>query len=140
MAEMLEAYLKRTNSIVRFLLVGILNTLTGLSIMFFLLNGAGASYWISTFAGNTAGATVSYFLNRNFTFQSEVNMQRGLPRFIAVIIISYFSSYSLSRELAFWASGIVGFEIISADELAMLLGTCLYTAANYLGQKYFVFR
>jgi putative flippase GtrA len=137
----LGSFLKRTNVFTRFLLVGMVNTLTGLSIIFLLLNGLGLSYWISTFVGNGVGASVSYLLNRTFTFNSQTDFSKGFPRFIAVILICYFLSYSLSEFVAagvYHSFGTVPF--ISEDEFAILLGSGLYTIANYFGQRYFVFK
>src|SRR4051812_45522454 len=88
--------LKRTNSFFRFLLVGLLNTIIGLSLMFFFLKFFHMSYWLSTFIGNSIGAAVSYFLNRSFTFNSNIAAKIGIPKFVAVILFSYVFSYSIS--------------------------------------------
>src|SRR6478752_1743962 len=53
-------------SFVRFLVVGLVNTGVGLSIMYVLLH-IFHHYWAATFVGNAAGAVVSYVLNRIFT-------------------------------------------------------------------------
>jgi putative flippase GtrA len=119
----------------------VVNTLTGLSIIFVLLNVFGFSYWISTFVGNCVGALVSYLLNRTFTFGSQIDFTKGVPRFITVILVCYFLSYSLSEFVAdgvFHLYGPVPF--INEDEFAILLGSGLYTIANYLGQRNFVFK
>jgi putative flippase GtrA len=139
----IDAYLKRTNKFTRFLLVGILNTLTGLTIIFMLLHVVGLSYWFSTFVGNALGATVSYFLNRSFTFRSQVNLTVGALKFIAVILVCYFSAYSLSEFLAGWIwdySDASASLPIGEKEIAILLGSLLYTFMNYVGQKNLVFK
>ncbi|WP_257535592.1 GtrA family protein [Mesobacillus foraminis] len=141
LAMLLENSLKRNSHFIRFLLVGVLNTIIGLSIMFILLNLFGWSYWQSTFTGNSIGAIISYFLNRSFTFNSRVGASEGIPKFAAVIAFSYAVSYSVSGAAAetltipAWAASVV-----SSDELGILIGTVLYTVTNYLGQKGFVFR
>jgi putative flippase GtrA len=133
--------LKRTNSFYRFLLVGVANTLIGLSTIFVLLNLFGWTYWWATFTGNSIGAVISYFLNRSFTFNSRLNVSKGMPKFIIVIFICYISSYTMSGVVADivtipnWAASFV-----TQDELAILGGAILYTVTNYLGQKRFVFR
>lgn len=139
----LESFLKQTNSFVRFLLVGIINTLTGLSITFMLLNVIGWSYWLSTFIGNGSGACVSFLLNRAFTFQSNIEIKKSAPKFITMIMLCYFLSYASSDILAEFMYQHVDFgmsPLINKDELAILLGTGFYTVSNYFGQKYFVFR
>jgi putative flippase GtrA len=138
----IEAYLKQTNKFTRFLLVGILNTLTGLTTMFMLLHIAGLSYWVSTFFGNAMGATFSYFLNRSFTFQSKVPLSNGAPKFIAVILLSYLIAYSMSEFLARWISVSIHLNPLLLDEkgIAIILGTLFYTIINYFGQKKIVFK
>ncbi|HWO75800.1 MAG TPA: GtrA family protein [Bacillus sp. (in: firmicutes)] len=134
----LVKYLNRTNSFIRFLLVGIANTIVGFSVIMLLLNGLGLSYWVSTFIGNSVGAAVSFFLNRGFTFQSDITYRRGIPRFVFIIFVSYLLSYSLSQEIASQMHSTLLLPV-SKENLAVLLGMGLYTIINYFGQKYLVF-
>lgn len=134
----LEKLLKPTNSsFIRFLLVGVVNTFVGLLIMFVLLNGAGFSYWASTFTGNTIGAGVSFLMNRRFTFRSNITVYRGLPRFLAMIFLCYFCSYFVSEQLM---SQFILPSPTLKKNASVLLGSGLYTISNYAGQKYFVFK
>jgi putative flippase GtrA len=136
----LESFLKRTNRFTRFLLVGVVNTFTGLSVIFVLLNVFEFSYWTSTFIGNGVGALVSYLLNRTFTFNSQIDFKKGVPRFITVILLGYFLSYSLSDFLADAVyHSYITIPFINEEEFAILLGSGFYTIANYLGQRNFVF-
>ncbi len=115
------------------------NTVLGLLIMLTLLNVAGTSYWLSTFIGNTAGAALSYFLNRSFTFRSSVRFFEGAPKFVAVIHICYFASYWASGQLI--GAGAADFlPPVYRDDAAVLAGSALYTITNYFGQKKWVFR
>ncbi|MBS4176782.1 GtrA family protein [Lederbergia citrea] len=133
-------YLKRTNTFIRFLLVGIVNTMVGLSMMFLLLNLIGLSYWFSTFFGNATGAIISYFLNRSFTFQSNVDTKSSVLRFTAVILIAYLFSFKLSNMAAeFVSPRFYLHNILSKDEIAVFIGVGLYTLTNYLGQRLIVF-
>ncbi len=128
------------HSFVRFLLVGIVNTIVGLSAMYFFLNGLGFSYWTATFFGNIIGAVVSYFLNRTFTFKSSTAVGKSMFRFAAVILACYFLSYYLGEKLALIVLQQLPFlsEKYTADA-AVLIGTGIYTVSNYLGQRIFVF-
>ncbi|MDQ1144546.1 putative flippase GtrA [Bacillus sp. SORGH_AS 510] len=137
----LEKYLILTNnSLVRFLLVGMVNTSVGLAIMLFLLNVAEASYWISTFTGNAVGACVSFLLNRSFTFKSTVAYHKGLTRFFITILLCYFSSYFVSEKVGEWTSRVLIISSETEKNVSVLLGSIFYTISNYLGQKYFVFK
>ncbi|MEH6992370.1 GtrA family protein [Neobacillus drentensis] len=134
-----RSFIKLTNSFIRFLLVGVINTCVGLFIIFFSLNALHLSYWVSTFVGNSAGACISYLLNRSYTFNSTVSFHRGLPRFLTIILICYFGSYYCSEKLMIWFTSF-HFENTAVEQNgAVLLGSVLYTISNYLGQKYFVF-
>jgi putative flippase GtrA len=137
----LDNYQRRTNSLFRFLLVGVVNTVVGLSTMYILLNGLAMSYYLSTFLGNGIGALVSYFLNRRFTFNSTVSLNKGAPKFILVILICYYVAYTVSSLATIQMGSYHLFTFsVGEEEVAVLLGTGLYTILNFLGQKYFVFR
>ncbi|GAA0346918.1 hypothetical protein GCM10008967_41640 [Bacillus carboniphilus] len=133
-----ESLLKPTSTFIRFLLVGGINTLVGLCTMLILLNLIGWTYWTSTFVGNTVGAIVSYFLNRSFTFKAEVSYRRGIPKFVVIVFICYFIAYTLSEYMANHIAAAIPVPI-ETETLAILLGTCMYTLLNYMGQKYIVF-
>ncbi|MFE4706643.1 GtrA family protein [Peribacillus simplex] len=134
----LKNYLKHTNSFIRFLLVGIVNTAVGLSIMLFLMNVLEFSYWVSTFIGNGTGAVTSFLLNRTFTFKSDIEWRRGVARFFCVILICYSAAYSLGQAIAESMEGSVHLPI--QQNVAVLIGAIFYTVLNYIGQKYFVFK
>jgi len=135
MVEIIENYFN--NTFIRFILIGVLNTIIGISIIFLLLEVFKLSYWISTFIGNSVGATVSYYLNRNFTFKSNIENKKGILLFIFVILVSYFMSYSIGYHLLL--ENIFGSNLYR-EELSILLSACFYTILNYLGQKYLTFR
>jgi len=120
-------------------MVGIINTAAGLTAMLLLFHLLGFSYWFSTFLGNTAGAAISFVLNRHFTFQSNAKTGTSAIRFIAVILFCYGVSYSVSPMAAeAWErTGIAG---PPQDDAAILIGMVLYTLMNYFLQKNFVFR
>lgn len=129
------------HSFVRFLLVGVVNTIVGLSSMYLFLNGFSFSYWVSTFLGNVIGACVSYILNRSFTFKSNAAVGTSMLRFAIVILICYFISYFLGEKIAlFLFSQVSLLGTKYAQDAAVLFGTGIYTITNYLGQRLFVFK
>lgn len=128
-------------SFVRFLLVGVVNTIVGLSSMYLFLNGCSFSYWVSTFLGNVIGACVSYILNRSFTFKSNAAVGTSMLRFAIVILICYFISYFLGEKIALFLFSQISFLGTKyAQDAAVLFGTGIYTITNYLGQRLFVFK
>ena len=52
--------------LLRFLLVGGINTLVGSAIMFGLYHFAGAGYWLSSAVNHLLTSILSYFLNKHF--------------------------------------------------------------------------
>jgi putative flippase GtrA len=126
-------------TVIRFLLVGVVNTAVGWFLMFFFYHAAGWSYWASTFIGNSVGAVVSYLLNRRFTFKSDTPLLAGFLRFILVVLVCYVLSYHLGERLTNWAFSRVDAVSGHAADIAILLGSALYTITNYFGQKLVVF-
>ncbi|MBO0961192.1 GtrA family protein [Neobacillus sp. MM2021_6] len=127
-------------SFVRFIIVGIVNTIVGLSFMYLFLHALGLTYWMSTFLGNSVGAIVSYFLNRKFTFQSQNSVSTSAVRFVIVILCCYFISYQVGERLVVWlfhANELFNDKVII--DFAVLVGTGMYTFLNYFGQRVFVF-
>ncbi|MFB6468130.1 GtrA family protein [Cytobacillus sp. Hz8] len=125
---------------VRFLMVGFLNTVVGLSVMYILLHLAGLSYWISTCLGNSIGAVVSYFLNRRFTFRSHSTITKSMLRFIAVILFCYVVSYTIGRNIVEWVLRNSNLTSGIKTDIAVFISTGFYTVLNYLCQKVFVFK
>lgn len=134
-----ENFLKPTNSFIRFLFVGIVNTLIGLTIIFLLMNGIGLNYWMATSIGNTCGAIISFVLNRNFTFKSNNSLVASGIRFATVIVLSYFCAYGVSDLLWGGVMDESSLFLFTNKEVSVLFGACLYTLLNYYGQKYLVF-
>ena len=124
-------------SVWKFLLVGVGNTLLSAVIMF-LLEGLG--YWPSTAIAYAAGAAMSFFLNRSFTFQSKAALWPSLLRFAINAAVCYLIAYSLAQPLAEWLLGRSGMAEIWVERLAKLGGMGLYTVLNYFGQRFFAFR
>jgi putative flippase GtrA len=125
----------------RFLLVGLINTCIGLSVIYVLVNSLEFSYWVSTFSGNFIGACISYSLNKSFTFRSEKSISNTILRFFVVIALCYFFSYFLGMHLALWMIEQLPHTHLTyyTEEVSILLGTAFYTISNYFAQKQFVF-
>ena len=125
-------------SMLRFLLVGVVNTLVGAGIMFLLYNLAGCSYWLSSAANYIVGGVVSYFLNKYYTFKNTERSWKQVLRFALNVAACWLLAYGIAKPLALRL--LAGFDEKLQTNAAMLAGLCLYTALNYLGQRFFVFR
>ena len=124
-------------SIPKFLLVGVGNTLLSMVLMF-LLEGLG--YWPSTAIAYVAGAVMSFFLNRHFTFHSEETLLRSAVKFALNVAVCYVVAYALAQPIARWVLGGTGMAPLWQERLTKLGGMGLYTVLNYFGQRFFAFQ
>jgi putative flippase GtrA len=122
----------------KFILVGIANTIFGTGIMFLFYNVFHLSYWISSASNYFFGSILSYFLNKLFTFKNKGNAKETLPRFVINIALCYLLAYGLAKPLAMRV--LSGMTVTVQENVAMLVGMCLFVGFNYLGQRFFVFR
>lgn len=122
----------------RFLLVGMLNTLVGTGIMFLLYNLAGWSYWAASAANYGLGGVVSFFTHKHLTFQNRERSWGQVGRFALTVGVCWLAAYGVAKPLTLWA--LSGCSVKAQENVAMLVGLCLYTGLNYLGQRFFAFR
>ena len=115
---------------IRFLLVGVLNTLVGFSIIFLLVYYNIDNY-VANFTGYFIGLIVSFLLHRNFTFRSKTKkLQHQIIFFIIFFIIAYLVNiFILSISLEYYDKYI-----------AQFLAICGYTITNYILNKLITFK
>ena len=128
------------SSFLRFLLVGVGNTLLSMAVTFGLYNLAGVPPVISSAVAYLAGATMSFFLNRKFTFESDETLGRSAVKFALNVAVCYVLAYSLAQPAAGWVLGRTSLAPVWQERLTKLGGMCLYTALNYFGQRFFAFK
>lgn len=128
----------KENTVLKFLLVGVVNTLIGTGTMFLLYNMAHCSYWFSSAANYVVGGIVSFFLNKYFTFQSKTWEWSQVWKFAANVTVCYLLGYGLAKPLVLHL--LAGQAVNVQENVAMLVGMCLYTGLNYLGQRFFAFK
>jgi len=125
-------------TLLRFLLVGVVNTLFGAAIMFGLYNLAGCSYWLSSAANYVLASILSFFLNKFFTFRNTERSVSQVIRFIVNIALCYLVAYGVAKPLAYFA--LSGASEALRDNAAMAAGMVFFTGLNYVGQRFFAFR
>ena len=125
-------------SIPKFLLVGVLNTLVGAGIMFLLSNVAGWGYWPSTAANSRVGGVVSFFLNKYFTFQNKERSWWQVVKFVITVAVCWVLAYAIAKPLVLQV--LSGQSVKIQENVAMLAGMCIYTGLNYFGQRFFAFK
>ena len=122
----------------RFLIVGVVNTLFGTAIMFVFYNVFHLSYWLSSASNYVFGSILSYFLNKYFTFRNHERGWRPILRFTLNITACYLLAYGGAKQLVLWL--LSGAAPKLRDNVAMLVGMGLFVVLNYLGQRLFAFR
>ncbi|MBS6162539.1 MAG: GtrA family protein [Clostridiales bacterium] len=122
----------------KFILVGIVNTLVGTGVMFLLYNVFHTGYWIASASNYIVGSVVSYFLNKYFTFQNKEKSVRMVILFILNISICYLLACGLAKPCAMALLSGVSQGI--QENVAMLIGMGLFIILNYFGQRFLVFK
>ncbi len=136
MKELIKKFADKT--FLRFVLVGIINTLFGTAIMFVFYNVFGLSYWLSSASNYFFGSILSYFLNKYYTFRYKKRGWRVAARFTLNISVCYLIAYGIAKPLA--AALMSGFAVDIQENAAMLCGMMLFVVLNYLGQRFFAFK
>ena len=134
--DLLHKFLDKT--FLKFVIVGVINTLFGTTIMFVAYNVFHLSYWVSSAANYFFGSLLSYFLNKYFTFNYKKDTIKSLIRFTVNILVCYLLAYGIARPLAAWILSDMSKSI--KENIAMLIGMGLFVILNYLGQRYFAFK
>ena len=124
--------------LLKFIIVGVINTLVGSAIMFGLYNLAHCSYWLSSATNFTLTSILSFFLNKYFTFESKGWSWLQVLRFAINIAVCYFLAFGIAKPLTF--AVLAGVSEKLRTNIAMLVGMVLFTGFNYLGQRLFAFR
>lgn len=125
------------STVVRFVLVGIANTLFGAGIMFLFYNFLHLDYWLSSASNYFFGGILSYFLNKYFTFRYKDKSFKVIAKFVLNTVLCYLIAYSVAKPLI--ASLLAASSVTAQENIAMLAGMVIYTVLNYLGQRFFAF-
>jgi putative flippase GtrA len=122
----------------RFILVGLVNTLAGLLIMFSLYNLAGLGYWLSSGANYLLTSVLSFFLNKYFTFRVRHYSVSMILAFVITIAGSYFLAYSVARPVVYTL--LKSHDTKTQDNISLFTGMCVFTLLNYTGQRFAAFK
>lgn len=136
----------------KFLLVGVANTVFNWGIVFVLLQYAAFTPLAATAVSTVLASILSYVLNRYFTFRYQGDSGRSILRFALNILVCYVLGYGIALLVIYpllpgvdadWSkilSILSGEKATKWDFIAAIIGSCLFTGFNYLGQRFFAFR
>lgn len=122
----------------KFIIVGIINTIVGAGVMFSLYNIFHCSYWVSSIMNYVVGSVVSFFLNKYFTFKSKVFSFKEVLYFTVNIAVCFFIAYGLAKPFAMYL--LNGYSLSVQENTAMFIGMVIFTGLNYLSQRFIVFK
>ncbi|MDD4429376.1 MAG: GtrA family protein [Paludibacter sp.] len=115
----------------RFLIVGGINTAVGYGT-FAAVIFLGGHYIVANVIATAVGMTVSYFLNKYFTFRQYKKSFTEIIRFISV----YFVSFMLGNVVLYVMVDIISISPYLAGALNLIFTTLI----SWFGHKYFSFR
>ena len=117
--------------LIRFLTVGVANTVFGLALIWGAMRIFGLGEAAANALGYGCGIILSFTLNRAWTFVDAGRLSRSFPRWLAVTAVAY---------LANLGAVLVACRVVGVDAyLAQLAGIPVYTAIGFLGARYVVF-
>ena len=123
---------------IKFIIVGIINTIVGAGVMFSLYNIFHCSYWVSSIINYVVWSVVSFFLNKYFTFKSKVFSFKEVLYFTVNIAVCFFIAYGLAKPFAMYL--LNGYSLSVQENTAMFIGMVIFTGLNYLSQRFIVFK
>jgi putative flippase GtrA len=114
----------------KFLIVGALNTLAGLVVIYTCKGLFGFTDVLSNAVGYGCGIALSFVLNRRWTFEHMGAATPALFRFLAVIAVAYVAN--LTAVMLAIRAGVNSYA-------AQALGVPVYAALTYWGSGRFAF-
>jgi len=128
-----EKFTKLFGQMIKYGLVGVINTLITGVIIFALMNGFGVSYKISNAIGFVAGFFNSFIMNKLWTFKE--NQTKTLRQFIRFAVV-FAVCYSLQLGLV-----VLLVEKLSVSKnISQLIGMAFYTLIGFFFNKLFTFK
>jgi putative flippase GtrA len=115
----------------RFAAVGVVNTLIGLAAIYAGLAWLGMGDATANLFGYCIGWSVSFPLNRRFTFRHRGNVGLSLLRFLLVSALAY----AANLGLVLFVHRVLMVNVY----VAQLFGVGTYTLVAFLGSYYYVF-
>lgn len=131
--------MKKKNNVSRILrqlikygLVGVLNTIITISIIFVFMKLLNVSYILSNAVGYLFGFVNSFILNKIWTFKSKKSIGRESFFFVLIFVICYLFQLLLLV--------ILKEKLQIKPEYAQIIAMGFYTVINFLGNKYITFK
>lgn len=130
--------------LIKYALVGCMNTLITLGLIFVCKSLLGVNEYLSNAIGYVAGLINSFLWNKNWVFHSRGEYRREMALFFAGFAVCYglqFLTVWLINQSWFGDTEYdLGFFVISGYGIATLVGNVVYTMANFIFNRTITFR
>ena len=118
--------------IIRFLLVGIVNAISGYTLIILFYSFLNFHFYLANFIGYLFGLIISFILNKNFVFKAKGKIIGQFQKFI----FSFFLSYFLNIFVFYICSEFTNLNYY----LALLISSCFYSASFFILCNFFTFK
>jgi putative flippase GtrA len=116
----------------RFIVVGLMNAVIGLGIIYSSYNLLHLNYILANILGYGCGIINSFIWNRRWTFKSKKDPKPEILLFFLMFGISYALNFGVT---------VLCVEILGVTpNIAQLAGIVFYTCSNFFLNKYITFR
>lgn len=117
--------------ILKYIVVGVLNTLVGYGVFFILFRILHVTPEIANTIGYILALSVAFLLNRTYVFKGDVLISRTIPRFLSAFAIAF----SINQLVLIFFYRYLDFAAEISQVPAMISYSLVFFALN----KYFVF-
>ncbi len=129
---------------IKYCLVGVLNTLLTLGVIFVCKSVAGLNPYVSNALGYIVGVTNSFLWNKKWVFRSDGGTGAEALKFLCGFGICYVLQFAVVWTLNHSSFGDIEVDIavftVSGYGLATLIGNVAYTVANFIYNRLVTFR
>lgn len=115
----------------RFVVVGVAATATHVAIVVLCIELLGLGVQTATFVAFTCALSLSYFLNRAWTYQTRGRHRRQLPRFAVVSL----AGYGLNAAIMALVTELLGLSYLFGIAIVVMVLPCL----TFLSHRYWTF-
>lgn len=129
----------------RYIMVGVMNTLITLVVIFLCKSVIGVNQWVSNAIGYVAGMVNSFLWNKVWVFKSRSRAYRTEAlKFIVGFLLCYglqlLATWLITRAFGDAELEIPGFMTVSGYGIATILGMVFYTVANFVFNRAVTFK
>jgi putative flippase GtrA len=128
----------------KYAIVGVMNTLLTLGVIFVCKSFFGVNAYVSNAIGYVAGVINSFLWNRNWVFKSNGRFSRQAVHFIVGFLVCYAVQFAVVWGLNQFA--LKDFEVdivvmtLSGYGIATLIGNVCYTVCNFIYNRLVTFK